>query len=92
MANLYTYMVKTMKKSPSAAAHYKGILKKVDEVLKTIEDLQEDPLFIDKIHGEQELSLDQSLELFSGIRVHFAPDPKVIEVTPEQEAASFDAS
>ena len=44
-------------------------LKKIDGVLKTIDVLREDSIFIDTIHGEQELSLDQTIELFNGIRL-----------------------
>ena len=40
-------------------------------LLKTIDGLREDPIFIDTIHGEQELNLDQTIELFNGIRSHF---------------------
>ena len=49
-------------------------------------------LFVDKIHGEQELSLDQTLELFSGIRVHFEPEAEVVEMTAAEKEASFDVS
>ena len=59
-------------------------------MLRTVEDLQEDPLFITNIHGEQELNLDQAIELFKGIKVQFEPEPQVKENSPEYEAASFD--
>ena len=90
MANLYTFMLTDMKKKISLPDHYKEIIKKLDTVLKTIEDLLEDPLFIANIHGEQELNLDQSIELFKGIKVQFEPEPQVKENSPEYEAASFD--
>ena len=90
MVNLYTFMLIDMKKKTSLPEHYKGIVKKLNVVLKTIEEMQEDPLFIDNIHGEQELNLDQSIELFKGIKVLFEPKPQAKENSPEYEAASFD--
>ena len=83
-------MIADMKKKVNLETHYKGIIKKLDVVLKNIEELQEDPLFIDNIHGEQELNLDQAIELFKGIRVQFAPIPQAVKNSPEYEAASFD--
>ena len=92
MANLYTFMIADMKKKVPLETHHKEVVKRLDAVLKTVEDLQEDPLFIDNIHGEQELNLDQSIELFKGIRVQFTPPPEVIQNSPEYEAASFDTN
>ena len=90
MANLYTFMLIDMKKKISLPEHHKGIVKKLDTLLKTIEVMQEDPLFIDNIHGEQELSLDQTIELFKGIKAQFEPEPQAKDNSPEYEAASFD--
>ena len=92
MANLYTFMLTDMKKKISLPDHYKEIIKKLDTVLKTIEGMQEDPLFIDNIHGEQELNLDQTVELLKGIKVQFEPTQEVAAFSPEYEAASYDAS
>ena len=47
---------------------YKAIVSTLDAILKDIDGLLQDPLFIDNIHGEQELSLDQSIELFKNIK------------------------
>ena len=52
----------------------------------------EDPLFIDNIHGEQELSLDQSVELLNNIRVQFLPAPSVPEFSPAHVSGSIDVS
>tara|TARA_X000000950_G_scaffold204575_1_gene246228 strand:- start:6665 stop:6916 length:252 start_codon:yes stop_codon:yes gene_type:complete len=68
------------------------ILRKIDSVLKNIDDLREDPLFIDNIHGEQELSLDQTIELLCGIRTHFVTDKKDKELPIGFESSSFDVS
>ena len=61
--NLHTYMIMKLKEKTDVKKHHANILRKVDTVLKHIDDLREDPLFIEKIHGEQELSLDQTIEL-----------------------------
>ena len=90
MANLYTFMIADMKKKVTLESHHKEVVKKLDTVLKTVEGLQEDPLFIANIHGEQELNLDQSIELFKGIKAQFEPEPQAKENSPEYEAASFD--
>lgn len=92
MANLYTYMIKAMKNDPKNANHHVGVVKKLDGVLKVIKDLQEDPLFISNIHGEQELSLDQTIELLKGIRVLFLKEPEKPEFSPSFETESFDIS
>ena len=69
-----------------------SILKKLDGVLSTIDGLREDPLFIDKIHGEQELNLDQTIELLNGIRTHFLPPNAPPELAAGFETNSFDVS
>ena len=56
--NLHTFMIMKLKEKTDIKKHHANILRKVDTVLKHIDDLREDPLFIEKIHGEQELSLD----------------------------------
>ena len=71
--NIHTYFVMKLKEKTDLKKHHASILKKLDGVLSTIDGLREDPIFIDGIHGEQELSLDQTIELFNGIRSHFLP-------------------
>ena len=61
-------MVKTLKKE-TKIDHHAEIVTKVDSILQTIEGLMENPLFIDGIHGEQELSLDLAVDLFTNIKV-----------------------
>ena len=89
--NFHAHMVQTLKKT-SKATHHSAIVDQVDGILKTIEDLMEDPLFIDGIHGEQELSLDLAVELFSGIRSSFIPLNVKAKPTPAHEAGSIDVS
>ena len=85
-------MIKAMKNDPKNANHHVGVVKKLDGVLKVIKDLQEDPLFISNIHGEQELSLDQTIELLSGIKTQFEPEPQAPEFSAAHLAGSYDAS
>ena len=92
MANLYTYMISAMKQNTDMFKHHKGVVKTLDDVLKDIEMLLEDPLFIDGIHGEQELSLDQSLELFKAIRDQFKPLNPEPENQPLYESGVSDVS
>ena len=61
-------MISAMKQNTDMFKHHKGVVKRLDSILKDVEILMEDPLFIDGIHGEQELSLDQALELIKGIK------------------------
>ena len=90
--NFHTYTIMKLKEKTDIKKHQSNILKKVDIVLKHIDDLREDPLFIDKIHGEQELSLDQTIELLCGIRTHFVADKKDKELPIGFESSSFDVS
>ena len=90
--NLYTAWLNDMKAKVSLPTHYKGIVEKLDAMLSSIDELREDPLFIDKIHGEQELSLDQTIELFNGIRSHFVPADAQKDLEPGFETNSFDVS
>jgi len=90
--NLHTTFVMKLKEKTDLKKYHAGILKKLDGVLKTIDGLREDPLFIDTIHGEQELNLDQSIELFNGIRSHFLPANSPKDLEPGYETNSFDVS
>ena len=92
MANLYTYMIKSMKQNTDMLKHHKGVVKRLDSILKDVEILMEDPLFIDGIHGEQELSLDQALELIKGIKDQFKPLNPEPEERPLHEAGVSDVS
>ena len=80
-----------MKKSDALASHHETIVTKLQELYLEIKDLMEDPLFIDNIHGEQELSLDQTLELLIGIMAEFQPAPPKPELPYGYELQQFDA-
>ena len=85
-------MIMKLKEKTDIKKHHSNILRKVDTVLKHIDDLREDPLFIDQIHGEQELSLDQTIELLVGIRTKFVTEKKDLELPICIESSSFDVS
>ena len=65
---------------------------KVDSILQTIEGLMENPLFIDGIHGEQELSLDLAVDLFTSIKAGFIPLSQAPKMTVAHEAGTIDVS
>ena len=90
--NIHTFFVMKLKEKTEIKKHYASVLKKLDGVLKTIDGLREDSIFIDTIHGEQELSLDQTIELFNWIRSHFVPADAQKDLEPGFETNSFDVS
>ena len=88
--NVHSYMLSTLE--PTKESHYEKIVETVDSMLRDIDELMEDPLFINNIHGEQELSLDQAIELLSNIRVQFLPEIKAPAFSPAHESGSIDVS
>jgi len=88
--NLSTYMLSLLE--PEKTKRYEEIVTLVDSMLRDIDELMEDPLFINNIHGEQELSLDQAVDLFTGIRSQFVPLIEAPKVSPEHEAGIVDVS
>ena len=90
--NFHTVMIMKLKEKTDIKKHHAAILKKIDGALKTLDGLREDPIFIDTIHGEQELSLDQTIELFNGIRSHFLPPNAPPDLSAGFETSSFDVS
>lgn len=63
-----------MSQSDTIESRYRQIVESLDGIMTTLEELMEDPIFIDNIHGEQELSLDLTLELLDTIMNQFEPD------------------
>ena len=92
MANLYTYMITTMQQNKDKVKSHQAVVKKLVSIINNVEILQEDPIFIDGIHGEQELSLDQALELIKSIKEQFIPLKVAPEFRPEHEAGVSDVS
>lgn len=63
-----------MAKNETLDERYQDIINKIELIMTTLEDLIEDPVFMDNIHGEQELSLDLTLELLETIASQFDPE------------------
>lgn len=89
--NLYSYAIRTMAKSSSIEKHFERIVEKLDQVITILDDLMEDPIFLDNIHGEQEMSLDLALEVLDGIAAKFEPAPPKEVEGPIVEDTSYDA-
>lgn len=83
-------MITTMQQNK--VKHHQAVVKKLVSIINNVEILQEDPIFIDGIHGEQELSLDQTLELLKAIKEQFIPLKEEPEFRPEFESAVSDVS
>jgi hypothetical protein len=80
-----------MAKSTSITKHFEKIADRLDQVITILDDLLEDPIFLDNIHGEQELSLDLALEVLDGIAAKFEPQEPEKEWQPLAADDSFDA-
>lgn len=80
-----------MKSSDSISQHYQNISQKLETVLNILEELMENPLFIDQIHGEQEIGLDQAFDLLDTISVQFEPVEEKAEFRPLAFDDSYDA-
>ena len=85
-------MIKTMQQNKDKVKSHQAVVKKLISIINNVEILQEDPIFIDGIHGEQELSLDQALELIKAIKEQFIPLKVAPEFRPEHEAGVSDVS
>lgn len=88
--NLYTFAVRTMAASEPIEARFQAIREKINSIVETLDDLLEDPIFLDTIHGEEELSLDLTLETLDGIATKFEPQVEVKPLYPLVEDDSFD--
>ena len=88
--NVHSYMLSILETTKES--HYEKIVETVDSMLRDIDELMEDPLFINNIHGEQELCLDQTIELLSNIRFQFLPAAKPPVFSPAHESGSIDVS
>jgi len=79
-----------MKRSDSLTQRYLQFQDKLNHAITFLEELMEDPLFLDSIHGEQEIGMDQAIELLDGICAEF--DPVAEPTAPEQayEGETFD--
>ncbi len=72
--NLHTVYVRTMKMRQSPADQKQNqFIEALQSVHTKLTNLLEDPLFIDSIHGEQEMGLDLALELIDNIIARIDP-------------------
>ena len=88
--NLHTYAIRTMSKE-SIDEHFHQVLSLLRGIINTIDELFENPVFINNIEGEQELSLDRSLELFEALAEQFEPAAEPVPFEPRLLDESFDA-
>ena len=88
--NLYTHAVRTMSKD-SLDSKTKYIIKSLTTVIDSIDDLLEEPIFLDTIDGEQELALDWTMEMLEKIKLKFEPAPPKIADYPLPFDYSYDA-
>ena len=80
-----------MSNSPTLETQYENIVNKLELILNTLDDLMEDPIFMDNIHGEQEMSLDLFYELIDTIITRFNPKEDDKPYRPLIADDSYDA-
>ena len=85
-------MITAMQSNTNMKKHYKLVVQNLENILKNIDTLREDPLFIDNIHGEQELGLDQAIEMLTAIKNQFIPQNVTPELSPAHESGEIDIS
>ena len=85
-------MITAMQTDTDMKNHYKLVVQNLENILKNIDTLREDPLFIDNIHGEQELGLDQAIEMLTAIKNQFIPLNVTPELSPAHESGEIDIS
>lgn len=78
-------------KKERADDQFSRIHKNLSDVITTLTDLLEDPIFLDTIHGEQEVTLDWTLEMLDGLRSKFEPLAVKPDLYPIKEDDSYDA-
>ena len=89
--NLHTWWTKAVAQTDTLDVRFQNIMDKLDLIMTSIEDLIEDSVFMDNIHGEQELSLDLTLELFETIASQFDPEGEESDDDMFKPDDSFDA-
>lgn len=62
-----------MTKSCTIEKRFDAIRKKLNTVIEILDDLLEDAVFVDNIHGEQEMTLDLTLDVLDRILTKFEP-------------------
>lgn len=78
--------------SKAQVTAYAEIVTQLESILNTLDDLMENPVFMDNIHGEQEMSLDLYYELMDGIITQFKPQKAEKPYSPHLTDDSYDAN
>ena len=90
--NLYTFAIAKMKEDCTVEKRFQSIIQTLDTAYRCLEDLMDDPIFLDTIHGDQELALDQALELIDNIKYNFEPEYALPLVTESDRFGNADVS
>jgi|TARA_A100001201_G_scaffold133618_1_gene120827 hypothetical protein len=90
--NLYTFAIAKMKEDCTVEKRFQSIIQTLDTAYRCLEDLMDDPIFLDTIHGDQELALDQALELIDNIKYSFEPEYTLPLVTESDRFGNADVS
>tara|TARA_R100001510_G_C7656858_1_gene217460 strand:+ start:9096 stop:9371 length:276 start_codon:yes stop_codon:yes gene_type:complete len=90
--NLHTYALQKMKEDCSVERRFQSIIQILETAYRCLEDLMDDPIFLDTIHGEQELAMDQTLELIDNIKYNFEPEYTLPHVTTGERFGDADVS
>lgn len=69
--NLYSYAISAMKRTDIVEKRFLQFQTKLLQINQLIDELLEDPLFADAIHGNDEVGLDQTKEFIENIISHF---------------------
>ena len=88
--NLHTHFVQTMAKENLEQKNAQ-IVSMLEGIINTIDELFENPVFINNIEGEEELRLDSFTEMLESMVEQFVPAPEAAPFQPQFEAESFDA-
>ena len=62
---------------------FESIQRRLDAITNELDELLENPVFINTIHGEQEMQLELTIELLESITIKFLPQ----DVTVDKYAA-----
>jgi hypothetical protein len=81
-----------MKEDCSVERRFQSIIQTLETAYRCLEDLMDDPIFLDTIHGEQELAMDQALELIDNIKYNFEPEYTLPHVTTGDRFGDADVS
>ena len=90
--NLHTFAIAKMKEDCTVEKRFQSIIQTLDTAYRCLEDLMDDPIFLDTIHGDQELALDQALEQIDNIKYSFEPEYTLPLVTESDRFGNADVS